>query len=570
MNREPQKLADTAFDLVVIGGGIHGACIARSAAERGLSVALVERDDFGAHTSHNSLKIVHGGLRYLQHADFRRTRESVVARSRWLREAPHLVRPLGFLMPLTGWLARGPAALRAAMWVHQAIGWDRNDGLAADRRLPGGRILSAAETRDLLPDLPEDKLSGGALWHDGHMLDADRLLMASLEAATRHGAVACNYMSAQKITLKSGKVAGVDARDELTGDRCHIQSKSVINAAGPWTSPVASLVEASGAKLHMGHSKNMNLIVPQIAPDVAFGVKSKRRSDSLLDSSNRLFFITPWRGMSVIGTTHEPYSGEPDEFSPSDRDIEQFVEEINAAYPVNLGPDDIRYCYAGLTPAGEGLRHGEAKRARHGALVDHGDEDGIHGLFSLIGVKYTTAQLVADRAVSTVANAMNKPIAKHSTGLLPGADGYTSEKAMVAALSKRITRPEDDPEVVQFATTFGAEAFAALETGGWSADDGNEALYKCRVRFAVRAESACRLQDIALRRTERLPRGQLHKADLDWAAEFMAAELGWSSQRQTSEMESCLAVIRRQRGRLAEPASPGSGPRMPQDAALER
>ncbi len=550
MIRDPRKLADSVFDLLVIGGGIHGACTVREAARRGLSVALVERGDFGAATSHNSLKIVHGGLRYLQHADFRRTRESVRARSNWLREAPHLVRPLGFLMPLQGWLARGPAALWAALRTHELIGWDRNRDVPPDRQLPRGQLLGPQAVRRLMPGLAGRKLSGGAIWYDGQMLDADRLLLACVEDAVSSGAIVCNYVEARQLDVATGRVRGAVVMDRISGDELTIRAKRIVNAAGPWADSVARSAITGKATAPTTHTRNMNVVIPEVTDDIAIGINSQRRSDSLLDKSTRLFFVTPWRGMSVAGTTHEPYDGAPEDYSFDDAEIDSFLGELNAAYPLNLGPDDVTYCYGGLTPAEDGLRHGQARRSRRGTLIDHGSCDGVTGLFTLVGVKYTTAQIVAAEAVDAVAASLGRSANRPDPGSLPGGAGYTSERALLLDLAATDTLAES-VERESFAVGLGTQIGRALEIGSWNEADGPDALFRCRARFAVRAEMAVRLEDVLLRRTDRLVRGRLSETDLEWASGFMAEELAWSPARRTQEVEAARRAITRHRGRLA-------------------
>jgi glycerol-3-phosphate dehydrogenase len=546
--RDPHRLADEKFDLLVIGGGIHGACAARDAALRGLRTALVERGDFGAYTSHNSLKIVHGGLRYLQHLDFARTRESVLERSFWLRRAPHLVRPLGFLMPLHGYGSRGPLALWAGLRMHEAIGWDRNNGIAADRRLPKGRLISSAEVRRLMPDLRDDALTGGAIWYDGQMLDADRLLLVCMEDAIAHGAAACNYVSAKRIEVENGRARGAEVQDELSGERFFIRSDQIINAAGPWAAELVGRALTKSARFELPHTRNMNLVVPNFLGELAIGVRSQRRSDSVLDASNRSFFITPWRDVCVIGTTHVPYEGSADDCRFDEADIGGFLSEVNAAYDRKLTLDDVLYCYGGLTPAERGQHRGEARLARRSNVIDHGVTDGVAGLVSLVGIKYTTARLAAQKAVDAVCAKLGRA-SRSSEEMLPGGAKYASEAELKANLSRTTGEPESS-EGDSFVAAFGADFGSALEVGAWSRADGEDALFRCRVRYAVRKEMAVRLEDVVVRRSGRLARGRLRASDLRWACDFMAKELGWTPARARAEIEATTRTMQRHWAKL--------------------
>jgi glycerol-3-phosphate dehydrogenase len=541
--RDPHRLADEKFDLLVIGGGIHGACAARDAALRGLRTALIERGDFGSSTSHNSLKIVHGGLRYLQHLDFARTRESVRERSFWLRCAPHLVRPLGFLIPLHGYGARGPLALWGGMRMHDAIGWNRNRGLAADRHLPNGELISSAEVRRLMPNLRDDELTGGAIWYDAQMLDADRLLLVCIADAVAHGAAACNYVSAKRIAVENGRVRGAEVQDEVSGESFFIRCSQIINAAGPWASELMQSALEKPLKVELPHTRNMNLVVPNFLGELAIGVRSQRRSDSVLDASNRLFFITPWRDVSVIGTTHVPYVGTADECHFEAADIEGFLGEVNAAYDRKLTLDDVLYCYGGLTPAERGKQRGEARLARRSSVIDHALTDGITGLVSLVGIKYTTARLAAEKAVTAVCGTRGRrPRSDEQT--LPGGEPYVSESELRMSLVRKIDAPANI-ESDCFLAAFGTEFEAALQIGGWSPADGPDALFRCRVRYAVRKEMAVRLEDAVVRRSDRLARGRLSAADLRWTCDFMTRELGWTAARARAELDATTRKMQR-------------------------
>src|SRR5690606_19226027 len=208
MQRDLDALARSQFDVLVIGGGIYGACIARDAALRGLSVALVEKGDFCSGTSHNSLKIIHSGIRYLQHLDFQRVRESIGERRVWLTIAPHLVQPLKFMIPTQGYLARGPLALQAAVLLHRMLGLDWNRGVADELKIPTGRVYGRSALRRSIPGLPLRGLSGAASWHDGQVVDADRMVIECLESAVQHGAKVANYLKADSFLHSGEKIHG--------------------------------------------------------------------------------------------------------------------------------------------------------------------------------------------------------------------------------------------------------------------------------------------------------------------------------------------------------------------------
>lgn len=551
MRRDLPAMAAETFDVVVVGGGIHGICAARDAALRGYTVALLERGDFGTATSHNSLKLVHGGLRYIQHLDFGRMRRSLLERRAWLKTAPHLVRPLQFTMQTFGHVTRGPEALWTACRVHDALGYDRNRGLTPERRMPPGRLLSRSEVDAILPGAANDAHNGGACWYDGQMLDPSRIMIECVESATDAGAAAANYAEVFGILTSRSGACGVRLRDRLTGDSFEIRSRSVVNAAGPWVDDVLRTVERETRDVASDrpHNLNMNIVTRPIVASSAIGVKSKRRSDSRVDAGGRLYFITPWRGVSVIGTTHVPYSGAPDDSAVSDEHIAEFVDEINAAHPpAELAPEDVLYCYWGLTPSEGELEAGEAKRSRHGEVVDHGRENGPAGLYSIVGVKWTTARWMAQVAIDRVEETLGvqKRPCTTDTALLPGARGYPGASALQQTARRELPVEVNDDDVNDLVIDYGVR-WATIRDG---ADDhgalNGASLFAAKVRRSVDGEMAVRLADVLMRRTNLLQRGLLRRNHVAECARIMAETLGWSTSeaaKQMTEFEQQAAAM---------------------------
>ncbi len=366
MRRDTARLADRPFDVLVVGAGIYGACIARDAAQRGLRTALIERDDFGALTSHNSFKLVHGGLRYLQQLDLSRLRQSAREQRIWLHIAPHLVEPLAFVMPTFGHGSRGPEALRLALLAYE---WLSRGGAPATPRVPPGRVVGKAEARRLLPGLDRPEMNGAAIWHDVQMLGADRLLLECVIDAEGEGAVVANHVEAEGWLGDAQRITGVRARDRLSNETFEIRAELTINAAGPFAGNLAENLPSRPPAAFGGLSQGLNLVVRRaLTQDHAIAVSSRRRSNSLVPRADgRLFFIQPWQGLSLIGTSHLPYPGEPGRFAFDEAWLEDFLAEVNDAYPpAALTRDDVLYAYAGLTPAAKEPRGSEVQRTRRG------------------------------------------------------------------------------------------------------------------------------------------------------------------------------------------------------------
>ncbi|MCH2190077.1 MAG: glycerol-3-phosphate dehydrogenase/oxidase [Gammaproteobacteria bacterium] len=503
MQRNPSRLKNTEFDLLIIGLGSHGACAARDAALRGLSVAVIDQGDICGATSHNSLKTIHGGIRYLQHLNFKRVLESIKEQKIWLRTAPHLVKPMPFLMPTYGHGARGPLAMLAGVKLFQLFGLTRNKHLRNDRRLPAGRIMSKQSCRGLAPDIEETKLTGGALWYDAQVEHADRAILQVAQHADELGAVVCNYVSATELLLENSKVIGVSAEDKITSERFTIKAKTVINAAGPWASKL--LAPHDRLETNVSLIKSMNLVTNRPAPEVAIAVQSRLASDSVLGNTKRLYFIVPWLGKAVIGTTHFNFGDDADRLSVEHTEIAAFVNEINTAYPtLNLSKDDILYCYQGLSPEGEHQSTSSDNNAiqlHESKIIDHQSNHGIEGIISIFSVKWTTARLVAEQAIDLVCRKL-----KRST---PG-------------------RTEVEPLVDTQALPFKLEGLPEEQIHTF-----------CETH--IRNSMAMSLSDILLRRTNDLALGELSFNTTKVVAQHMSASFSWDSEKQQVQLNDLLS-----------------------------
>ena len=549
MQRNLSTFQSARYDILVIGGGIYGACIARDAALRGLHVALLECGDFGNATSHNSLKLIHGGLRYLQHLDFVRVRQSVRERRIWLGMAPHLVHPLKCVIPTIGHGTRGPEALWCGLKLYEVLSFDRNRGMPSERWIPKGGVLSRKQLLELIPGLDADDISGGAFWYDAQAIDTDRLLIEVVQGAVDAGAEVANYLAVNDFLHDNGRVSGVRATDKLLGEELEIHARMTINAAGPWISKLVSkALNGRKSAYTSGLTRGMNLVTRSLDADYAFGVPSARTSDAVLGSSKRLFFITPLDGCTMIGTSHLPYSGNPDDCTYTENDAQAFLQEINAAYPsAHLTMNDVRYWYGGLTPAEEDSGQGEVKRSRQSELFDHARQDGLDGLISVNGVKYTTARLSAEKAVDLAIRKLGRQPLTCLSGVTP----------LPGARNAPATGYQQKGHASRDLQLYGCNADriqALMEPG--SAPD-HEAVFKARCRYAIDQEMAVRLQDVVLRRTSLAQQGKFTEGMLDWCATTMAQQLQWSDDRKQRELEDTREQLQRHGARLQPEAGEG-------------
>ena len=398
--REPQRAAQSEFDLIVLGAGIYGISLTLEAARRGLRPLLLEARDFGGETSWNSLRIVHGGLRYLQSMDLRRFRQSVVERRWFLNHFPDLVRPSACLMPLYGKGLRRPSVFRVAMQLNDLLASDRNDGLAEESRLPRGKILSVAKTCELIPSIDRRELRAGALWYDAYLTNPSRLMIEMLHWAACCGATALNYMPAVALVQSSGRVQGIVARDVVSDTEHELHAPIVVNCAGPWSRQIARQFDREIPAL-FHPSIGVNLLIRRPPPATCMWAVTSRRKDG------GTYFLCPLGDMTLAGTYHASWPGPTLTESLPEEIVRSFVEEINSAVPgYELGPEEVAREIWGFLPA---QKAGSHRQARSPVILHHGAQDGPNGLFTISGVKLTTARRVAEECLLEISKWRSTP-----------------------------------------------------------------------------------------------------------------------------------------------------------------
>lgn len=495
MRRDLTRLAETRFDLLVIGAGIHGACAAWDAALRGLSVAVVDQGDFGAATSANSLRIIHGGLRYLARGDLARTLESTRERTALLRIAPSLVQPLPVLVPTFGHGFHSRTALRAALALNDTLSLFRNRTLADDRAIPPGRILSRAECLDLFPAFDSGEVTGGALWYDARMTHPERLTLSFVRSAADRGAAVANYVRVERLLIEGDSVSGASVVDVGSGEVFAIQARTVLVAAGHWTQGIIRATRADhGGKAPRTHALGVNVILGKSLATVAVGIQARSMADrDPVCGGGRFLFLAPAGNTTMLGTWYGLTEWSHSQ-TMAERGARELVRELVEACPdIDVGNHDIVRWQFGWLPLKAGNEPGRpdalADRAR---VLDHGASHGIRHLFSVEGVKYTTARAVAQRVVDRIVAHLGRPSIPCRTG-----------------------------EVL-------------LNTG--------RSLLGSPAQ-AVREEMAIKLTDFIFRRTDMgTPTGP-KRAMVQDAARLMGAELGWDTGRRESEVEEVMRQI---------------------------
>jgi glycerol-3-phosphate dehydrogenase len=547
MVRNPANLSRHTYDVLVIGGGIYGVCVAWDAALRGLSVALVEKGDFGHATSSNSLRVIHGGLRYLQHGDIRRVRRSIQERTTFMRIAPYLVHPLPILIPTYGHSLRGKEIFSIAMLINRFLAFDQN----GQKQFPGGRVVSRQECLRVIPGVYERGLTGAVVVYDCQMSNSERLVLSFARSAAQAGAELANYVEVTELRVKGGRITGVSARDALTGDELTIQAKSVVNAGGPWIDRIVASLNGGSLRQMAPFSKAFNLLINrQLISEYGVGMYSRstfKDRDAILDKGSRLFFIIPWHNWSLIGTAHLSYNVDPDNFHVTQAEIQAFIDEINQAYPyADLKAEDVHCAYGGLLPIAR-CTNGAVHLVRHHRLYDHRKQDQIDGLISVLGVKFTEARYVAEKTVDTIFRKLGNKPPKSMTAVTPLYGGQIDQfDKFLTEETERKSREVSTDMVRLLISQHGSAYSNVLKYVKKTNEAGQPILGACSITRAevlhsIREEMAQKLVDIVFRRSTLALPGSLTEGSLKMCAAVMAQELGWNEERVRREIAEVRA-----------------------------
>ncbi|HEY9495024.1 MAG TPA: glycerol-3-phosphate dehydrogenase/oxidase [Intrasporangium sp.] len=521
-----RRLASKEFDVLVIGGGITGAGVALDAATRGLSTALVEQRDFGSGTSSRSSKLFHGGLRYLEQMNFDLVREALKERDLMLKTiAPHLVRPVSFLYPLT---SRG--------WERPYVtaGLTLYDSMGGARSMPRHKQLTRAGALKLAPGLKRESLTGGLLYYDAQTDDA-RHTLTTVRTAAAYGASVLSSARVVGILRAGERVIGATVEDVETGERHDVNASVVINCTGVWTDDIQSMAGGRG-RFHVRASKGVHIVVARDRINSEPGL--------ILRTETSVLFVIPWGTHWIIGTTDTDWELDRAHPAATRADIDYLLEHINSVLKVPLTHDDIQGVFAGLRPllSGESELTSELSR-------EHAVARPQPGLISIAGGKYTTYRVMAQDAVDAARADIGGDVSDSVTEFIPlsGAEGYV---ALVNQVD-RLARKQDLPawRIRHLLERYGSlvhELFALAENDRtlYEPLPGAEEYLKVEIRYAATHEAALHLDDILTRRT-RVSIETRHRGteSARAAADIVAPVFGWDEARVEAEVAAYLARV---------------------------
>ena len=519
IKRDFDAAAKETFDIIVVGGGIIGAGIARDAALRGLKTLILEKVDFACGTTSRSSRLIHGGLRYLKRLELGLVRQDLREREILLGIAPHLVQPLSFVIPVT----KGNPFQRLAL----PLGLLLYDRLFFRKSLPSHRSLTRRETLDFEPGLEPKGLVGSYIYHDCQVPFAERLCLENVISAAEHGATILNHAKVTGFLRDGNSVSGVLVQDQISGETYQMKARIVVNAAGHWVDSVRDML-GKGFRPMIRRTKGIHLLTPQVSRNavVLFAL-----------ADGRLFFVIPWQNYSLIGTTDTDYTGDLDTVEAEANDATYLVKEVQRIFP-DVKSDDIFYTSAGLRALAysKSRRPGDVSRSHK--LVDHEREDGIDGFISVLGGKITAYRAVAEQTVDLVCHKLAvKAPCTTAEAPLPGAPIVIQQSLQQAADERGLTLDT----VSYLASLYGSRFTQVLDISN-SNPKGTQPLCPhsrdilAQVQHAVENEGALTIEDFLLRRSA-IGLSPCQGLDaLNSVAVEMGRLLGWSDDKRQRQM----------------------------------
>ncbi len=557
MRRDLGALEDQEFDLLIIGGGISGACLAHDATLRGLSVALVEQHDFGAATSAASSKILHGGIRYLQQGQLRKLRESALERCRFQAIAPHLTHYVPFLIPTYRGFRKGQVVLRGGVTLYTLLCAGQSRAIRdAEKRVPPWRAHTRAETLRLAPVLGDPPgLTGSILLPESHMRSSERMTLAFVKTAAVNGAVVANYVAVDQLVTDGRVARGVRARSRLDGrDAVEIRARLIVNATGPWLPALNRRFELPRLHHNVTHfSKGVHLVTRALTKDVALVLPTRRAQQTLFDRGGRHLFVIPWRGRSLIGTTDTAFEGTPDAARSTAEDVRGFLRDLEVALPgAGLTEHDVLHTFAGLYPlTANTIRPEMYQGTGEYQIVDHGRLGHTDRVVSVLGAKYTTARRLAELAVDLVVAKLGLDPRPCRTAETPLVGGDIDDLLSFREQARQRFADRLPSSVVQhLVERYGREIDAVLgsppdPTNASARLAADRTTVAAEVEFAVREEMAVQLEDVIFRRTGLGTVGHPGRVCLNRCATIMQTTLGWTDAYRAEQISQTTALFPR-------------------------
>jgi len=544
MERFIENYQNKEFDLLVIGGGITGATVAYEAASRGLSVALIEKNDFGSATSSATSRMIHGGLRYLSTFEFGLVRESLRERRILSNIAPNFIHPVPFIFSMYKKDKVSAQAMKLGMILYELFSFDKNWLKDKSKKMPHYETISAQKVKELVPIAVKNGLVGGQLYYDCSSHSPERFTLAFIKSAIKYGASVANYTEMLDFLVeKQGKirnVKGVAVLDKISGKKSEIRSKLVINCAGPWADLVLDKVKKQNGKQELRRSEGIHIVTKKILDNFIFSGSTEK---------GKHFFLVPYRNKTLIGTTDKEYVGKPDEYKVTKTAILELINDVNKALGQGelINYQDVIYTYGGLRPLVEDQTEDVYHSSRKYEITGE-KKNGIAGLITVEGGKFTTSRMLAESAINKAFRILKYP---KKTSISEKEFLLNSEIDDFAKFlqEKKVQYPIFTSRQIEFLSkSYGNELDRMLEI---SAENPNlaEILNEdgetlAQVVYAIRYEMAKNLPDIMLRRTGLALLGNPGKEIIEKIANIAAKELSWEPEKVQAEIQKMEAILK--------------------------
>ena len=509
------------WDVLVVGGGVNGLAVAWDLALGGAAVLVVDKGDWGSGTSAWSSRMVHGGLKYLEKYDVRLVRESLREREWLLQSAPHLVKPLPFLLPFYRGGAHSKTALRAGMIAY--------DLLSFDKSAPRHAILSRDEVIAELPDIRREGLQGAARYYDAQVEYSERLCVELLLGAQEAGAVAVNHARVERLRMDGDRVIGAIVVDEISQETHEVSADTVVNVTGPWLDDVFLGTNASQRRW-IGGTKGTHLVVPKFpgAPKEAMYYES---------DDGRPMMVLPWLGRIMIGSTDVRFSGDLDTVSADEAELDYILYETRKVFPeCGLTKDSIEFWYTGVRPLPYVDAEKTADISRRHEVVDHGPQ--TEGLVSVVGGKLTTFRAVAKHVREAIGRRLQLGTAAMTNVAFPGAGPLSNLGDLPSELVERWVK-------LYGSRSGGVAEIYRSEEATRRIVDADVGVSAAEILYVMRTEEAVRLNDVVFRRVMTGWQPDQGAGSVEGVAEVMATEDDWDSERRAWEIADYWRYVRR-------------------------
>jgi glycerol-3-phosphate dehydrogenase len=530
------------YDLIIIGGGISGAAVAYDAASRGLSVALLERDDFGSKTSSATSKLIHGGLRYLANFELGLVRESLRERRILENIAPNFVYPIpNMIITDKKFIKSAKIAIKLGMILYDILSFDKKFTWDKSKKLPSHRSMSKAETIKEEPLMEKNDLTGSLVYYDCASIFPERLTLAFIKSALFSGAEAANYMEVTGFTFNGNRVTGVTAKDKIRNKKITVSGKLIVNCAGPWADRVLNLTGKNPHEEALRRSEGIHIITKKLTDKYLV---------TAMTPTGRHIFIIPWRGHSLIGTTDKEYLGSPDDWKVTRESIDELIADTNASFSgkIQISYDDVIHSYGGLRPLVEDQTENVYESSRKYEIFDN-SKDEIEGLLTVEGGKYTTSRNLALHVVDAACKKLGIKAVKSETdkNYLAGSEIEDIEAFIQYCI--KLYENFDKKQIEYLARIYGTEIENVINIAAkdkkLSEKLNADGEIPAQVIYAVNEEMAFTLNDILFRRTGLGTLGHPGKDVLKKVADTAAKILGWDASRKKAEIDSAEKIFRK-------------------------